>query len=65
MANYVCSVCGFVYDEANGMPEAGISPGTMWGDLPDDWFARFVGRKNQNLRNRVNLLQFVKKSRNR
>jgi rubredoxin len=43
MANYVCSVCGFVYDEANGMPEAGIAPGTMWGDLPDDWVCPLCG----------------------
>jgi len=39
MAKYVCAVCGFVYDEANGIPEAGIAPGTKWEDLPDDCFA--------------------------
>ncbi|NLP45021.1 MAG: rubredoxin [Peptococcaceae bacterium] len=37
MAEYVCSVCGFVYDEANGRPEAGIAPGTRWEELPEDW----------------------------
>lgn len=28
MAKYVCSVCGYIYDEANGIPEVGIAPGT-------------------------------------
>ena len=32
-----CQVCGFVYDEAAGLPDEGIAPGTRWEDLPDDW----------------------------
>jgi len=28
MAKYVCSVCGFTYDEAEGHPDGGIAPGT-------------------------------------
>lgn len=32
-----CKVCGFIYDEALGMPEEGIPPGTRWADIPDDW----------------------------
>lgn len=43
MAKYVCTVCGFAYDEANGIPEAGIAPGTKWGDLPDDWVCPLCG----------------------
>ena len=43
MAKYVCSVCGFVYDEANGIPEAGIIPGTRWEELPDDWTCPLCG----------------------
>jgi len=30
-------VCGFVYDEAKGLPEEGIAAGTGWDDIPDDW----------------------------
>ena len=37
MAKYVCSICGFAYDEANGIPEDGIAEGTKWEDLPEDW----------------------------
>ena len=28
MKKYVCTVCGYVYDEAAGDPEHGIAPGT-------------------------------------
>ena len=37
MKTYVCTVCGFVYDEEQGLPDHGISPGTKWEDIPDDW----------------------------
>lgn len=43
MAQYVCSVCGFVYDEAKGIPEAGIAPGTSWEELPEDWVCPLCG----------------------
>ncbi|MGO4328189.1 rubredoxin [Cupriavidus sp. 2TAF22] len=34
---WVCIICGWVYDEAAGLPEEGIAPGTRWEDIPDDW----------------------------
>jgi rubredoxin len=34
---WVCFSCFFVYDEALGLPEHGIEPGTRFEDLPDDW----------------------------
>lgn len=34
---YVCTVCGYVYDEAIGEPENGIEPGTKWEDVPEDY----------------------------
>lgn len=34
---YVCLVCGYIYDEAEGAPEEGIAPGTRWADVPDMW----------------------------
>lgn len=37
MKTYVCIVCGFVYDESIGHPENGISPGTPWESVPDNW----------------------------
>jgi rubredoxin len=37
MRKFVCIVCGFVYDEALGMPEDGVTAGTRWEDVPADW----------------------------
>jgi rubredoxin len=37
MKKWECIVCGFIYDEAAGLPEEGIAPGTRWADIPDDW----------------------------
>lgn len=37
MKKYICSVCGFVYDEAAGIPGDGITPGTNWEQLPGSW----------------------------
>ena len=43
MSKYICSICGYIYDEATGIPEAGIAPGTKWEDLPDDWVCPICG----------------------
>ena len=37
MKKWTCGICGFVYDEAKGLPQHGIPPGTRFADLPDDW----------------------------
>ncbi|OWJ58771.1 rubredoxin [Paraburkholderia caledonica] len=34
---WVCVICGWIYDEAAGLPEDGIAPGTRWADIPADW----------------------------
>jgi rubredoxin len=34
---WVCVICGWIYDEAAGLPEEGIVPGTRWADVPADW----------------------------
>ncbi len=43
MGKYVCSICGYIYDESKGDPESGISPGTAWEDLPEDWVCPLCG----------------------
>ncbi len=43
MGKYVCSICGYVYDEAKGIPEAGIAPGTAWEDVPENWVCPLCG----------------------
>lgn len=37
MKRWMCTICGFTYDEGEGRPEDGIAPGTPWADVPDDW----------------------------
>jgi rubredoxin len=37
MDKYVCTLCGYVYDPAEGDPDNGVAPGTKWEDVPDDW----------------------------
>ncbi len=34
---YVCDICGWIYDEAEGDAELGIAPGTKFDDLPEDF----------------------------
>jgi len=43
MRKYECSYCGHVYDEAKGIPENGIPPGTKWEDLPANWVCPLCG----------------------
>lgn len=38
-----CALCAFVYDEAKGLPEEGIAPGTRWADVPDDFICADCG----------------------
>ena len=40
---YVCSVCGYVYDEELGDAECGIKPGTKWDELGDDFVCPLCG----------------------
>ena len=35
LKTWQCILCAFVYDEAAGMPEEGIAPGTRWVDVPE------------------------------
>lgn len=37
MDKWRCEVCGYVYEPEAGDPENGVSPGTPWEKLPDDW----------------------------
>ena len=37
MKKWQCIVCGFIYDEEEGLEEEGIAAGTRWEDIPEDW----------------------------
>jgi rubredoxin len=34
---WICLICGFIYEEAAGLPDHGIAAGTKFSDLPADW----------------------------
>jgi len=37
MDKYVCTLCGYEYDEEAGLPEEKIEPGTKWENVPEDF----------------------------
>ncbi len=43
MLKYVCTLCGYVYDEAEGAPDDDVAPGTKWADVPEDWVCPLCG----------------------
>ena len=40
---YVCTVCGFIDDEAAGDPDNGVAPGTAGADVPEDYVCPLCG----------------------
>lgn len=48
MSKWQCVVCGFIYDEAVGLPEENIPPGTRWDDIPADWVCPDCGAGKQD-----------------
>lgn len=34
---FICTLCNYVVDQKEGLPLAGIGPGTNLDALPDDW----------------------------
>jgi rubredoxin len=43
MDKYVCNICGYEYDPAQGDPDNGVEPGTAFADIPDDWVCPVCG----------------------
>ena len=43
MDKYVCDICGYVYDPAEGDPDNGVAPGTAWESVPESWGCPLCG----------------------
>jgi rubredoxin len=43
MKKYVCKICGYIYDPAEGDPGSSIKPGTPFEELPDSWVCPVCG----------------------
>jgi rubredoxin len=37
MGKYVCGICGYIYDPAEGDPDAGVAEGVPFEQLPEEW----------------------------
>jgi rubredoxin len=45
---WMCLICGWVYDEAAGLPDEGIAPGTRWDDVPMNWTCPECGARKDD-----------------
>ena len=43
MQQYICDVCGWIYDPAQGVPEADVEANTAWEDVPADFVCPICG----------------------
>lgn len=43
MDKYVCSICGFIYDEALGHMASLVPPNTLWTAVPEQWLCPLCG----------------------
>jgi len=48
MARYVCLICGWTYDEDEGLESQGIAPGTKFEDLPESFQCELCGVGKDN-----------------
>jgi len=43
MKSYVCDVCGYIYNPAEGDDDNNIKAGTSFESLPEDWTCPICG----------------------
>jgi rubredoxin len=48
LRTWMCLICGWIYDEAAGLPEEGLAPGTRWEDLPMNWTCPECGARKED-----------------
>ena len=46
--SWLCLLCGWIYDEAAGLPDEGIAPGTRWEDVPMNWTCPECGARKDD-----------------
>ena len=45
---WMCLLCGYLYDEAEGSPDEGIPAGTRWADVPPNWTCPECGARKED-----------------
>lgn len=43
MQKWICTICQYIYDPAEGDPDNGVDPGTPFEELPDSWVCPLCG----------------------
>jgi GntR family transcriptional regulator/MocR family aminotransferase len=46
----MCRGCYFIYEEANGLPQQSIRPGTAFADIPANWRCPDCGAEKTTFR---------------
>ena len=45
---WMCLICGWIYDEAAGLPDEGIASGTRWEEIPPNWVCPECGARKED-----------------
>jgi rubredoxin len=45
---WICELCGYVYDPAEGDADGGISPGSKFQDIPAGWSCPVCGARKED-----------------
>jgi len=45
---WICELCGYVYDPAEGDPDGGVEPGTRFEDIPAGWSCPVCGARKDD-----------------
>lgn len=48
MKKYRCTVCGWIYDPAIGDPDGGITQGTAFEEITEDWTCPTCGASKED-----------------
>jgi len=48
MKKYVCNVCGYIYDPAEGDPDNGVPAGTPFDKIPASWVCPMCGASKED-----------------
>jgi rubredoxin len=43
MQDYMCGICGYLYEPSQGLPDAHIPPNIAFEGLPADWICPICG----------------------
>ena len=47
-SRWMCLICGFIYDETEGLPEDGLAAGTRWEEIPPNWTCPECGARKED-----------------